>query len=125
MLGADFKAFLNHRPKYNDKYDRIFNFFVENLGKEFKKTELTQVYFKEFGISRDKFRDEFDYIFDTLTEMAGAKGYYFKIEERVKNSTVYALHKLPDSATVDINPEIKDLNELVNDPRKTGKTGKT
>lgn len=121
FLSKDFEVFLKYKPKFDDGYDRIFNFFVNNLNKVFKKTELTHIYFKEFGYSRKAFRREINEIFDTLVEIAPTKGYFFKIENGSKNSTLYSLHKMPENKP--LNGEVKDLDELLN--RQTGKTSQT
>ncbi len=92
MLSADFKAFLNHKPKYSDKYDRLFNFFLENEGKEFSKTELINDHCQKLGLSRDKFRAYFDEYIDVLREFAAHKGYLLNEKPINRNSgTVYSM----------------------------------
>ena len=77
LLGADFKKFLIYKPKHADKYDSLFNFFLENLDTDFTKTDLVSKHYHEFGVSRDKARENFDDFIEVISEIASEKGYFF------------------------------------------------
>ena len=76
MLSRDFKVFLNYKPRYSDKYDNIFNFFLEHKGQEFTKTELINNYRQVFCLSRDKLRAELEKYIDVVQEIAMQNNYF-------------------------------------------------
>ena len=86
ILSEDFRNFLTFRPTYDDKYDRIFNFFLENFGIEFKKSDLVTKHCKTFRISREKFRKSFDDDINVVSEIAVSKGYQLLSKEINNNS---------------------------------------
>lgn len=95
MLSNDFNKFLKYKPKYDDKYDSAFNFFKDNIGKEFAKNELITKYHQEFGYSRDKFRDNFDECMNMVSKIAIGKGYFLHKKPINRNSGVsYSLMAL-------------------------------
>lgn len=86
-LSKDFKACINYKSYKRDEYDRLLDFFIENMGKKFKKTELTYRHYKEFNLSRNAFIKNFDEIMQNLKEYATVKGYSFCIENGSNNAT--------------------------------------
>ncbi len=115
FLSTDFKAFLNYKPKYSDKYDCAFEFFLEHLDTGFTKTQLIQEHFREFGVSRDKFKDEFDEYIAIVSNIAYSKGYLLHERPINRNSgKEFLLQKLNE--ITETNTEIIDLDKLVNIP---------
>ena len=87
FLSTDFKEFINYRPKTNDFYDRLFNFILENQGKEeMTKYKLTYKYFKQLGISRKNFIDSFDDAIEIVKGIAKANDYTL-IEQSINNNS--------------------------------------
>ena len=84
-LSKDIKKFLLFVPKQNDVCDFVFNFFVENLNKEFTKTDLKVKHFRQFNISRNKFIKEFDEIMNTVSAIAQTNGFVL-IKEKINNN---------------------------------------
>lgn len=74
-LSKDFYKFISYAPKYEDKYDRGFRFFLEHEGISFKKSELITDYRQHFGISREKFKNCFDEYMKVVKSIAVSKGY--------------------------------------------------
>ena len=109
-LSQDFKKFISYKPAYEDKYDRIYQFFLENLNTEFKKTDLTTNYCKKFGYSRENFRKNFENIMEIVEEIAKSKG-YFLFHRKINNNSgiVYWLTEEKN----DLNMEVKDLESLL------------
>ena len=110
-LSADFKRFISHKPRYSDKYEQLFNFFLSNLDKPFTKTELITKHYHEFGVSRDKARDNFDEFIEILTEIAAEKGYFFEITSINKNSG--KSYKLTKVSQKELSSEIITLDKLL------------
>lgn len=112
MLSIDFKAFLKHKPKYRDKYDLVFDFFLENEGKEFNKTQLQHDHYQKFGCSRDKFIADFTECINIVRELAATKGYFLNERPINRNSgTAYSLIRLESK---DLGNNIVPLDTLVN-----------
>lgn len=113
-FGADFKAFLSLKPKHNDKFDHLFNFFLTDMnngGKGFTKMELTTDHLQEFGLSRDKLRPCFDEYMEILAEMATHRGYQLHEEPINKNSgTRYTLKRL---AAEELSNDVISLPDLI------------
>ena len=85
-LSLDFEAYLKHKPKSNDAYDNMFEFFKENLDIHFNKTPLVNMY-NRFGFGdRADFRANFDYHLDIICDMALENGYILNKEE-INNNT--------------------------------------
>jgi len=78
MLSRDFKIFLNYKPRYSDKYDNIFNFFLEHQGQEFTKMELINNYRQVFCLSRDKLRGELEKYIDVVQDIAMQNNYFIR-----------------------------------------------
>ena len=111
FISKDFKTFRNYKPKEDDAYDKLWEFFLENLDKGFTRTELVYNQFQNFGISRDKFKDRFDDNIDSIAEMAKDKGYMLKIDSINRNSgTEYMLTKFEPQ---DLSDDTLPLDELV------------
>lgn len=110
FLGSSFKIFLNHKAKYKDKYDKIFDFFLENEEKEFTKTELIVEHHREFGHSRDKFRASFDKYIEMVKDIAGSKGYVLQ-ETLINNNSgrSYSLRAIKCEELSDGIPPLEDL----------------
>ncbi|MBS5805064.1 MAG: DUF3987 domain-containing protein [Acinetobacter sp.] len=110
FISKDFKTFRNYKPKEDDAYDKLWEFFLENLGKGFTRTELVYNQFQNFGISRDKFKDRFDDYIDSIEEMAKDKGYILKVDSINRNSgTEYVLTKFESQDLSDGTPPLEDL----------------
>ena len=110
-LSVDFVKFLNYRPSYDDRCDRIFKFFLENIDTEFKKNELTTVHFKRFGISRSKFKKSFDDDMQIVTEIAQYKGY--QLLKRPINNNSGSVYWLTTAKSEDLSDGIQELEDLI------------
>ena len=110
FLGNDFKAFVNLRPTYKDLYERVYDFFRENLNKEFTSTELKRKQYKNFGCSRKTIDKEFDEIIKYVSEIAYEQGFIFNITELQPTGYKYSLSKLPDGK---LSENIIPLEELI------------
>ena len=87
-LSKDFLTFVEYRPVFEDKYDRMLQFFLKNEGKYFSKTELMTKHRQKFGYSRDNFRKNFEYDIEIVAEMAKSENYdYF--EKNIKQGERY------------------------------------
>lgn len=75
-LSRDFYKFNRYTPKYEDKYDRGFRFFLEHEGVSYKKSELMTDYRQYLGISREKFSDCFEKYICIVKNIAYSKGYF-------------------------------------------------
>lgn len=110
-LSVDFIKFLNYRPAFEDRCDRIFRFFLENIDKEFKKNELTNAHFKQFGISRSKFRKSFDDDMQSVAEIAQYKGYQL-LSKPINNNSGRA-YWLTIAKSEDLSDGIQKLEDLI------------
>ena len=110
-LSVDFIKFLNYRPVFEDRYDRIFRFFLENIGKEFKKNDLTTTHFKQFGISRNKFKKSFDDDMQSVAEIAQYKGYQL-LSKPINNNSGRA-YWLTTAKSEDLSDDIQQLENLI------------
>ena len=110
-LSIDFIKFLNYRPSFDDKYDRIFKFFLENIGKEFKKNDLTTVHFKQFGISRNKFKKSFEDDMQIVAEISQYKGYQL-LSKPINNNSGRAYWLTP-AKSEDLSDDIQKLEDLI------------
>lgn len=75
-LSKDFKAFVNHKPRHIDKYDELFNFFLENENKHFTKMQIIKKA-QLFGFSQRKLSDDFENAIDFIINYADDAGYNF------------------------------------------------
>lgn len=73
-LSGDFKEFIKYKPKYNDKYDELYNFFLENINTTFAKTKLINMS-NNFGFTKREFRKEFDDVISLIAGKADEQGY--------------------------------------------------
>lgn len=110
-LSADFVKFLNYRPSYDDRCDRIFKFFLENIDKEFKKNDLTTVHFKQFGISRSKFKKSFDDDMGIVAEIAQYKGY--RLLSKPINNNSGSAYWLTTAKSENLSDGIQELEDLI------------
>lgn len=85
-LGTDLEAFTNFRPKYNDKYDNLFFYLKNNLGKKFKKTDFSTSIYKEIdGLVRADVKANFDTTIEYVKEIAQNQGYILLTEKGYNN----------------------------------------
>lgn len=110
-LSVDLKKFLNFRPTFDDRCDRIFKFFLKNINKEFKKNDLTTIHFKQFGISRSKFKKSFDDDMQTVAEIAQYKGYHL-LSKPINNNSGCA-YWLTTAISEDLNDGVNELENLI------------
>ncbi len=111
FISQDFETFLRYKPKSDDAYDRLWDFFLNNLGKGFKRTDLIYKHFNNFGVSRDKFKDRFDDYIDSIREMALEKGYFLEVTSINRNSgTKYRLIKLEEQ---ELGEDTRTLEDLI------------
>ncbi len=112
FMSVDYRAFINHRPAYSDKYDRLFNFFLANIDNEFSKTELTHTSFKEFGFSRKKFILEFDESMEIVAEMAASKGYI--LQKTMFNNNSGIKYRLLELRSQELSSDVIPLEKIIN-----------
>lgn len=110
MISEDFKSFIKIRPAYKDLYDRVFEFFKENIGKEYSITDLKRKYYKNFGCGRKAFNKDFDEIMSYVAEIATDKGYLFNVKDLQPTGKKYSLTETPSN---EINENIKPLTQLL------------
>lgn len=84
-LSSDFKDFINYKPKQKDRYDHVFDFFLQNKGKYYTKSNLI-ANFSQFGFSRRKMQTEFNDIIAFVSDIAQNKGYYL-LQEQINNKS--------------------------------------
>ena len=119
-LSSDFKEFINYKPKSNDFYDNVFNFFLSHQHEEITKTSLTRTYFKEFNVSRTSFINNFDETIEIVKGIAQEKGYILIEQSFYNNSgTKYYLQKLN---TISDDETVQSLTELLQ-KKSSGQTG--
>lgn len=112
FLSKDIKKFYRYKPKYDDKYDQLLDFFIEHEGQEFTKTELVNNYHQEFGYSRDSLRKEFDNCMSALNEVAFLKGYYIK-ETPINRNSGNSYTLLRQNNDTDLDANFIGLEELL------------
>lgn len=113
-LSKDLKKFIAYKPRYTDKYDCLFNFFLENIDKAFTKTELISKHYREFGVSRDKVREQFDDFIEIMQDIASEKGLFFEIQEiNNRSGKSFKLTKIMDKP---LNKSVKEIDLLINPP---------
>lgn len=110
MLGEDFKYFIKIRPAYKDIYDRVFEFFKENIGKEYSMTDLKRKYYKNFGCGRKAFNKDFEEIMNYVAEIATDKGFLFNVKDIQPTGKKYSLVEIPSK---ELNENIKSLTQLI------------
>lgn len=112
FISQDFAQFLKYKPKTDDVYDKLWEFFKDNLNKGYTKSELIYKHFQDFGISRDKFKDRFPDYIEAVKEMAIENGYLLQTESINRNSgTKYTLLKLEHQ---ELNEDTQALDDLIN-----------
>lgn len=115
MLSKDFKTFINYKPRYSDKYDNIFNFFLEHKGLEFTKTELISKYRQVFCLSRDKLRAELEKYMDVVQEIAIQNNYF--ISKKPINRGSGLAYSLKQLILGELSEHIIPLYSLLNVPK--------
>lgn len=111
FISQDFAQFLKYKPKTDDVYDKLWEFFKDNLNKGYTKSELIYKHFQDFGISRDKFKDRFPDYIEAVKEMAIENGYLLQTESINRNSgTEYTLLKLEHQ---ELNEDTQALDDLI------------
>lgn len=111
FLSSGFKEFLNYKPQHSDRYDRLFNFFLEHKNEKFNKTRLVSEYYQLSGYSRDKFRAHFDECIEIISDIAIEKGY--KIIEEHINHNSGVQYFLTDVKTEDLSQNLARLENLI------------
>lgn len=109
-LGGGLEKFINYRPKSNDKYDKLFNFFKTHSGEEFTKSELTNNRFRELGFTRDGFRKNFEVYIQTVEEIAAYEGYTLNQRKADRNGVYYSLIKIQ---TEPLSNGVKGLDDII------------
>ena len=102
-LSEDFKAFKKFlQQKENDEYDKCYNFFKENIDKQFSMSDLKTKYFKEMGFTRKQFIEKFNSILDFVGEVAKQEGYFLERRSNANcNGYYYKLVKTDTSIGFD------------------------
>lgn len=116
MLGEDFKLFTKLKPERKDRYERVFEFFKENLGQEFTMTDLKRKHWKKFGVGRKAFNKEFEEIMTYVSDIAAEKGYMFNITDMIPIGKKYGLTEIPSGQ---LNKNIIPLGKAINQSATT------
>lgn len=110
-LSKDFRCFLNFQPGIADKYEQIYEFFKQNLEKEFTKTELIKIFCSKFGFKRELLRKNFDEVFTMIEEIATNDKHIFVQEQgKCKNGCYYSLHKYEEKP---LNKDTLELTSII------------
>lgn len=92
FLSQDFKKFLKYKPTKNDRYQEIFKYWLEYVGKEFSKGELMNIFVARYGFSREPLRRHFHNELHVLFDVAKENNYtILKNTTKNKNGSVYSL----------------------------------
>lgn len=110
-LSKDFYSFIRYRPSFEDKYDRMLQFFLENEGKYFSKTELMTNHRQKFGYSRDKFIKNFENDMAIVADMAKSENY--TLEKRLINNNSGTEYRLVHLETKELSSGVKELGDLI------------
>ncbi len=112
-LAKDFRTYLNFQPEFADRYEKIYEFFKQNLNKEFTKTNLIKIFCSQFGFKRELLRKNFDEVFTMLQEIANNDGHILVQETgKCKNGCYYSLQKYEEKP---LSPETQELLDVIND----------
>ena len=110
-LSKDFLTFVEYRPVFEDKYDRMLQFFLKNEGKYFSKTELMTKHRQKFGYSRDNFRKNFEYDIEIVADIAKLENYALVIRPINNNSgKEYGLVRV---VTEELSQYANELDDLI------------
>lgn len=92
FLSQDFKRFLKYEPAKDDKYQQIFKYWLEHVGKEFSKGELMNILISRYGFSREPLRRNLHNELYVLYDIARDNDYtILKNKTKNKNGSVYSL----------------------------------
>ena len=109
-LSKDIKEFINYRQKTDDHYDKLWQFFLDNTGIGFMRTNLIYQQYHHFGLSRDKFKDRFDDYIEAIKEMATDKGYFLDVKTVNHNSgKMYTLLKIEESPLAEDTISLEEM----------------
>jgi len=84
FLSQDFRKFLNYKPSYDDKYKKAYKFLRDNIGREYTKGQLMEVFCSQFGFRREVLRHNYYNDLCAIWEIANENGYTI-----IQNSTKY------------------------------------
>ena len=110
-LSKDFLTFVEYRPVFEDKYDRMLQFFLKNEGKYFSKTELMTKHRQKFGYSRDNFRKNFEYDIEIVAEMAKSENY--ALVKRPINNNSGNEYSLVYVEAQELSQDVMELDDLI------------
>ncbi len=110
-LSKDFSKFLNYRPKMTDRFDRLFQLFLDNQNKTFTKTELVNEHYQLSGYSRKYFRKNFDECIEIVEDIASQKGYILN-KVSINNNSGFEYSLIPMKSE-DLSDGIKNLKDLI------------
>lgn len=82
-----------------------------DLGKEFKKNDLTTIHFKQFGVSRNKFKNSFDDDMQSVAEIAQSQGYQL-LSKPINNNSGRA-YWLTTAKSEDLDNGVSELENLI------------
>ena len=111
QLSKDLKKFIDYKPKVNDSYEHLFNFFLDNLSEKFTKTALINKY-RDFGFKRDTFRKDFDNTLEMVSEMALQEGYYLQ-QEAINNNSGLEISLVKKNIGTLLPDRVKELEEII------------
>lgn len=110
-LGDDFRKFLRYSPKTEDRYDRLFALFLENLGTPFQKNKLVTEHYQLSGYSRYNFRKYFDECIEIVSEIAEERGFILNCTSINNNSGKE--YTLIERKTEDLSDGVESLENLI------------
>lgn len=102
FLSKDYAEFLNYKPEQLDKYDKLFNYFLNNLGKKVNKSDFITTISKEIEVTRRCVQGEnLKEMIETVKQIADKKGYVLLEEQGLKNATYFYMMKKNNNANDD------------------------
>ena len=111
-LAIDFRKYLNFKPGVADKYEQIYEFFKQNIEKNYTKTDLIKIFCSQFGFKREHLRKTFEDVFAIIQEIAvNDKHILVQDSEKCKNGCYYSLHKQSEEP---LSSDTQELSTIVN-----------
>lgn len=111
FLGKDLKTLLESQKEFIDGYDKLYQFFKENINKPFTTSELKRTHFKITGFSRDRFEREFEKMIEFVSTSAKEENFIFEEEKaQIKSKKTFTLKNKKE---ITQSENFKSLDNLV------------
>lgn len=110
MISVDLRKFLKLEQNLEVNCERMFEFFVENQGKEFITTDLKQHYFSRSGLSKREFNKKFNAVIEGVYLIANSRGYFLNETPAGNSGAKYVLIPIKSE---DLSDGIQELEDLI------------